>query len=370
MEEVNKEYEEAVDRGNSIKDLLIEFFGEDKVDLQIPSLQAFLEDEASFRCNLYVYWPKVTITNENNESLDIDDLFAKMVLYKDGTLAGGFKLNRSTYSYTQFECNYMHSHVCDIPKGYYTSFQNPCLGDGPIRRTCALLNASFDLDIWQLFCLELDKYVHNESLNGGPYHRLSTVTKRELRFTPQRVLKYNTIVYREFGKYFATKLLKDGILKIIYLDGMYAVGMPDMEVIITISNAVIKYVNADPNLQTKSWGENLENIRDAFSLAVIKDGRILYKNSNDEQQISDLEHSPEKVLTFKGKDIYLKLIKDTEEDTTNYLTLLKEQMVESIIYYVVNFINYIAQSEYKYKSIGSNSISNSTPSTESRVIFI
>ena len=113
------------------------FFGEEYVDLQsevnliehIPSPE---EDGEHYDIpqelfdnlqNLYqgaywdiiVYWPRVTITNEHNRSIDIYDLYAKITIQKDGTIPfeyRGFTLNRSRYTKEQFNhkngSGYMH----------------------------------------------------------------------------------------------------------------------------------------------------------------------------------------------------------------------------------------------------------------------
>ena len=137
-----------------------DFFGEEYVDLQnVPddgqllplgvSLDKLSEtnisDEhiADFKSRfedhkfaIMVWWPKVTVTNENDRSVEIDDLYAKIEILMDGTIPyenTGFKLNRSTFSKAQYISGYLHSHVhqfTNIP-----SFSDPCLGTGPIKET-------------------------------------------------------------------------------------------------------------------------------------------------------------------------------------------------------------------------------------------
>ena len=50
---------------------------------------------------IYVWWPNVTVTNENNRSIQIKDLYAKIRVNKDGYIPyeyEGFTLLRSTFS--------------------------------------------------------------------------------------------------------------------------------------------------------------------------------------------------------------------------------------------------------------------------------
>lgn len=60
---------------------------------------------------ILVYWPKVKVTNENNRSICIQDLYAKIELDSKGNIPTenrGFLLNRSTYPMDQWMCAYMH----------------------------------------------------------------------------------------------------------------------------------------------------------------------------------------------------------------------------------------------------------------------
>lgn len=144
-----------------VVDILSDYYGEDKVDLQDNDIM--------------IYFPSVTITNESDKSIDITEVYVKFRVDNSGKMIGVFKINRAEYTAAQWHCNYMHSHVNNIPKGSLTEFSSCCLGSGPIRDTMASLNITFDKDIWGLFALELDKYIHTESLAGVPYHYLESV---------------------------------------------------------------------------------------------------------------------------------------------------------------------------------------------------
>ncbi len=60
---------------------------------------------------ILVYWPTVKVTNENDRSILIYDLYAKITLDAKGMIPveyRGFTLNRSTYTLEQWVCDYMH----------------------------------------------------------------------------------------------------------------------------------------------------------------------------------------------------------------------------------------------------------------------
>lgn len=77
-------------------------------EMQLKELKTTLEDK---RFIIYVWWPRVTVTNEYNKSVNIQDLYAKIEIQNDGTIpyeCNGFRLNRATYTRKQFISNYMH----------------------------------------------------------------------------------------------------------------------------------------------------------------------------------------------------------------------------------------------------------------------
>ena len=134
-----------------------------------------IEDIVSSKFNnmfILVHFPHVRITNEHDRYVDINHLWAKIKITSEGTMNGNFTLNRSEYQAIHFMSNYMHSHVSSIPRDDLTRFMSPCTGDGPINSTISSLYREFDSDLWQLFCLELSKYVTVESISGRPW-RLS-----------------------------------------------------------------------------------------------------------------------------------------------------------------------------------------------------
>lgn len=135
--------EHIYQRVYDIYDIFKGFFGEDNVDLQEysedyirGSLSIFLQADAtktegmentyevsdallkriednysSFKSIIYVWWSNVTITNENDKSINIQDLYAKVGIQMDGRIPYenvGFLLNRATYTKEQFLSNYMH----------------------------------------------------------------------------------------------------------------------------------------------------------------------------------------------------------------------------------------------------------------------
>ena len=57
---------------------------------------------------ILIHFPHVRVTNENDRFVDINHLWAKVKVMYNGTLDGGFTLNRSEYTLLHIRSNYMH----------------------------------------------------------------------------------------------------------------------------------------------------------------------------------------------------------------------------------------------------------------------
>ena len=143
-----------------INEVFIDYYGEERVDCQ--------EDK------ILVYWPSVVIENENGEQHRIVDLYAKISL--DGIFMQGiFELIRTTLTMNEWLHHYMHSHTHRI--GDVPVWEVPCRGSGPINASiCRLQSTGSTIEDWMIFARELDQYVAIESLAGGPYQRMSSLS--------------------------------------------------------------------------------------------------------------------------------------------------------------------------------------------------
>ena len=57
---------------------------------------------------ILVHFPHVRVTNEHDRFVDINHLWAKVKVMYNGTLNGGFTLNRSEYTLLHIRSDYMH----------------------------------------------------------------------------------------------------------------------------------------------------------------------------------------------------------------------------------------------------------------------
>ena len=326
---------------DKVIEILNGYYGEDRVDVQNES-------------TILIHWPEVTVTNENDRSIVIKELYALIIVTQDGTLNGTFRLNRSEYSCTEWFNHYMHSHVPPIYHEAPWEFSSSCLGGGPIRDTMTYLNSEFDEDFWTMFALELDKYVHTESLSGGPYKRIE-----ELNRLPETCMDE---IYEEITIGFSysqyvddSRLNRILALFIPYMIGKkpflftfndrFLIADSNYNIIVKTSNLFIEWFNGIEDEEEKI------NIKDFMFeskyLGKYKahDGEIFRLEERRHDYAPYREINGRRLWEFKGHDVYLNItgIPDEEEIPIVYdpftSTLLKPSLVLYITGKILNVIN-------------------------------
>lgn len=299
---------------------------------------------------IMVWWPRVTVTNENDRSVEIQDLYAEITITMEGQIpyeSIGFQLNRTTFTDIQFSSNYIHSHVPSKRHGELPVFQNPCLGRGPIKDTIADLKNNYEEALWMLFCHELSLYVTVESLTGVPYRKLEEIgsskelggyTKFEERNFRDLSQFYNTYNPESKDRFienltsFADYYLANGHFAICFTEGKYKCGMSYFDFIIDISNAFVDWFNQH------GTAEELPDLYSNKTLrqCLVQDGRFF------EGRIlspGDSELVGRTILKFKGQEIPLNIIQSAsdEQQTT---TLLNHTIAMFILKSILRIINY------------------------------
>lgn len=391
---VNQLYQHLFEKPLSIYDTFKGFFGEDFVDIQPKSVSSIKEylfakicDEASItkgsaeedfnlpfevsdeqleeletrfvdkRFIIYVWWPRVTVTNEYDKSVHIQDLYAKIEIQNDGCIPYeciGFLLNRATYTREQFISNYLHSHIQSIPKNRFTTFMEPCLGTGPIRNTIATLKNNYDETTWMLFCQELSVYVTVESITGGPWRKLENIGDISISrsyidydFSYARKTYFLELFSDNDLKNFTQYYLKHGHLSLRYMNEKYTWGMPYYEYIIDISNAFIDYYN-------KFWSTNSRKLHNCFEKGilnqfVVANGKF-YRVGTDNSYINSLDGYQDKlVLTFKGKEIHTHIIDETQKNEASLTTVIQNEIAMYILQNILRTINFRYKNEHNDK---------------------
>lgn len=294
------------------------------------------------RMFILVHFPHVRVTNEHNRFVDINHLWAKIKISYNGTMIGGFSLNRSEYTVLHIKSDYMHSHVSGIPFDDFSYFQSPCTGSGPINGTISTLNRDYDKDIWNMFCLELSKYVTVESIAGRPYHYLERLGTDDMAQELCKFMTYlkpvqylNNSYLKEFTKYFiSTKKLKFN-----YINGSFSIGMSFTEFIILISNEFIKWYNKQYNEGNKKTSLNALKATGILNECIIDNGRIYYEDESTSGNVT--QYIGRHVCFFKGKQITVSISDITEINRNNNKSLIfniqNSLYILSIILKVLNY---------------------------------
>ena len=164
-----------------IKEIFSNYFGEDHVDFSTGSSVGLSKDVLV----ITVWFPTRNITNSNGAHRTLRDIFIRVMFLPDGTLYNKFKLARTTFDFEEFNSGYIFSHRIAFkssdPKEFLEKasiFKEVCLGEGPlIALQNAMIADSKQENIGQ-FCAQIDAYTEWESLEGGPYIRISSITDK------------------------------------------------------------------------------------------------------------------------------------------------------------------------------------------------
>lgn len=381
-------YNSIMEKPNIIYDIFKDFYGEEFVDMQnYLSLEEYIsfirrnfseERILELGNNLYgsdrfneifilVRFPEVRVTNENDRYIDIWELYAKVTFNWRGESRGDFLLNRAEYDVFQLQNNYMHSHIHSIPTSNFTSFQSPCLGSGPIRDTLALLAADFDELRWQLFCLELSKYVQVESLAGGPYKRMENLGKNSMSrgesnwsmFSDKNLPHFNSF-NNERVRQFVKWLLERKKLKFDFTNGSYGISMPYITWRIFLSNEFIEWYNIQ-YAEGNATATYLDLLAEGVLVkGIINNNRFYYDNSGRGTNYS--RYVGKRVCIFKGEEVRL-VVRDLESraNDNNLSNFINNRLAEYIYKCILKVVNY----EY-----GNNSTETQTAGPSKTVIYI
>lgn len=295
--------------------------------------------------SILVHFPHVRVTNEHGRFVDINHLWAKVKVMYNGTLNGGFTLNRSEYTMLHISSGYMHSHINTISTSNFAYFQSPCTGSGPINGTISALNIDYDEDMWNMFCLELSKYVTVESIAGRPYHYLERLGTGNMETGIDRFVTYLSPGYyedalssdklKEFVRYF----INSKKLKFNYVNGSYSIGMSFIEFIVLISNKFIKWYNDQFNKEELTTKFAELKRKGILKECIIDNGKIYYDRVRNNVN-SYAQYIGKKVCVFKGREITVDITDIAEVKNENKSIILNTHTALYILATILKVLNY------------------------------
>lgn len=334
-----KLHKELMEKPLKVYDIFKDFFGENLVDLQgfpdlIPDSPAL--GESRYSGYIVVRFPHVTVTNENDRSVDIKEVYVKLKIDHTGSLIGKFQLSRAHFPMSHIRSDYAHSHIPGIPS-LDMPFLDPCLGSGPINNTINSLNVDFNEDLWNLFCLELQKYVGTESVSGVPYRYLehigvdrfsSSVNTYNIYHRGSLPIHYNNTLYTRF-----LREVSFSSLKFKYHNNEWQFAMSYTKYIILISNLFIQWFNNLPKEERESYSVIIRNFAAEYKICNNK----IYTTSNTTRNYSNIEGL--QICTFKGEPV--KVVVEREENAVeNTVLLIIPQIANKILTDILNLVNW------------------------------
>lgn len=359
IDTLKRYYDERYEKISFIKQVLINNFGEENVDFNFESFETVKEANKEYLENgnppiyfskireytIIVHFPEVRVSNEDDQFIDIQDLWAKIVVDRDGRLVNLFQLTRTTFPISHLRHDYAHSHINGIPRA--GQWLNPCLGTGPLNQTQSSLCAAYDKDLWELFAVELGIYVTVESIRGVPYRHLSYVTSSTWRMEGvnllcmgrrivlPRLFTDNNKILLGFVQY----LLTNNVFKLQYV-GYWDFKESNVEFYKKVSDHFIKYFN-----EGKFSTSVLELFRRTGILMygkVIDNQVVKFSRGRSYSDSFDLQEG-QLALRFKNQDVRIHIINDNDTNLPeNAVTLLDVSWVAFVHDYILFLANYAA----------------------------
>lgn len=354
IEKIKEKNNEADNKLEDLKEILYDYFGEENVDITINLTE---DDDENYLYNVLIHFPEVEVTNEHDESILLNHLWVKIKLTVNITIVGTFTINKSEYQLSHFISRYIFSHVMKAEYDNLEEFKVPCLGSGPIRNTIASLQLEYDRPLWQLFCVELDKYIHTESIEGIPYVYLKDATREvniTVAFARNRIsiANYNAFVAKNYFegplyKEFIKDFIRSKKLKFNFTNGNYGIAMSYVNLVFTISNHFIDWFNR----KGKDYTNKACLYSDKVLLPVtIKNGLTIdILNSTNPNNINDyIEYEDTPLFDFKSNTIKLHIVDDSRKFSNIHPLILNPLIIDMIITRILTIIN------YKYNKDGIN----------------
>ena len=304
-----------------------------------------------------IYFPKITVTNENDKSIDIEEVYIRVPIDRYGKLVSSFEIIRTKYSYDQYKSGYMHSHAYAGISKTSRDWRGMCLGSGPLVTTTHTLKNSYDLDIWRLFCIELDEYLKVESVAGVPYIRMNRVGNNDNLYNYnitnngyyniQYIIHNCSSLFKDFLKFFIQKICSNDCY-FSFRDKDIHLAISNEQFAIVISKYFIEYCN-----YRNEYNEiDIDSIISRFMVKVQRDvsGTLKYFIQPNSSNYTNESSSDTKALTFKGQDKYVEIDVKVETPQNKEIYLLNPELVSQVLNYLLKIVNYGNTEEFTTNS--------------------
>jgi hypothetical protein len=220
---------------------------------------------------------------------------------------------------------------------------NPCLGRGPLIATQETLSST-DTDMWDLFCVELDRYVHVESIAGTPYKYLSRIGSgitREILAVDKQIILGNAASseqFRELFSQFFKYILLQKKLKFAFSGKAYMSAYSTTENTVKLSKEFLKF-HCMLDVMHKTDVRLTDLIRTGLLIeARIHNGCLYYNYRDSSRAVSAASFQDRHVLYFKGNDIRSH-VDDPVDTAGNAPYILHPTLVNAFLDQCLNYLN-------------------------------
>lgn len=274
------------------------------------------------KLNVIIHFPKVVLTNRDNKYHIIKDLFVKFsinICHKVDMLQG----TRTTFHPIEHQKRYRHSHLSTNPGLAFSSF---CLGsDAPISFTKILLEEELTesntnwTNTFLFFLNQIKAYVVYESLEGGPYIKISSLISSnytlEDRIGALQLDKAYNLIWERFNAYYRMQIfhfLKESNL--LYANEVLDVKKEVFDRVV-FNEDFLKSTYLDDNFKANYIEYTYNNLPVSF-----------------ESVINNTEVSLNEYVLFQGKRIYGLIKPETNFDNPDELKINVKQILKNYVY--------------------------------------
>ena len=274
------------------------------------------------KLNIIIHFPKLTLTNRNNKYHTIKDLFVKFsinIYHKIDILQG----TRTTFHPIEYQKRYKHSH---LPTNHGIAFTSFCLGsDAPISFTKILLEEELTkfnttwTDTFLFFLNQIKAYVVYESLEGGPYIKISSLTSSnytvEDKIGALQSEKAYSLVSNVFNAYYRMQIfhfLKESNL--LFANKVLDVKKEVFDRVV-FTEDFLKSFHFDNHFKANYIEYTYNNLPVSF-----------------ESVLNNTEEVLDEYVLFQGKRIYGLVKPETNFDNPDELKINVKQIVKNYVY--------------------------------------
>ena len=289
-------------------------------------------EEGLAEYRLVLHFPEITIKNRTGLSHKIFDFYVQILFNDDLTIRATLYCNRATISILEYSSEYVHSHSPRRSRNTGPHWRKLCLGTNtPVGNAVSgIIADEWNPSLLTTLLIELYSYVSWESLEGGPYIRMSSINNTDDRPT----IRPNHEI-QDFSKEFDLFVKHADIVPFKLIDEEYSkVKKVEVDPLlieshlapILLSNNLVEKIGdsyyhiTDDNVGRNASESKLNRINDLYR--EISDDPfcgIIFKGENVQMQVFNLDSCDTEPELVPHPDITRYVTKRISEELSTYL---------------------------------------------------